>query len=118
MIPARGENYEIKLYKRIPNSAYEWEERPSQVFFGKPAGKIEIRKYRVQKGVISTSDSTYVICTNMPQEVKDGDKVVFMGKEWQVESVGYFFDENLVVNPRIMSEEHIALRCPKGLTLQ
>lgn len=118
MIPARGENYRMELFKRKPNSAYEWEDAPAAVFYGRPASKIEKRKYRIQKGVAGSTDSTYVLCTNLPKEIVDGDKIIFLGKEWQVESVGYFFDENLIVNPRIMSEEYIAERCPKGMTLQ
>ena len=118
MIPTRGENYRMELWKRKENSAYEWEDAPSLVFYGRPAGKVEKKRYRIQKGVEGSSDSVYVVCTNMPSEVKNGDKVHYMGKEWTVESVGYFFDENLVVNPRIMSDEYIAERCPKGMALQ
>ena len=118
MIPARGENYELKLWKRKENSAYEWEEAPALIFYGRPASKIERKKYRIQKGVLGATDSTYVVCTNLPETIKEGDRIDFLGKEWKVESVGYFFDENLIVNPRIMSDEYIAKRCPKGMTLQ
>ena len=118
MIPARGENYKMELWKLKENSAYEWEDAPSIIFFGRPAGKVEQRKYRVQKGVVGSTDSTYVVCTRLPEIVKEGDSIVFLGKKWKVESIGYFFDENLIVNPRIMSDEYIASRCPKGMTLQ
>ena len=118
MLPARAENYKIELYKLKENSAYEWEEAPRLTFYGRPAGKLETRKYRIQKGVVSGSNSIYVMATNLPALVSEGDKIVFLGKEWKVESVGYFFDENLIVNPRIMSDEYIAERCPKGMTLQ
>ena len=118
MVVSRGENYKMELYRLKDNSAYEWEEAPSVTFYGRPAGKIERRKYRVQKGVNSGTDSTYVVCSNLPDFVKEGDRIDFLGKQWKVESVGYFFDENMIVNPRIMSEEYIAQRCPKGMTLQ
>ena len=118
MLPVRAENYKLELYKLKENSAYEWEEAPRLTFYGRPAGKLEIRKYRIQKGVIGSTDSTYVLSTNLPADVREGDKIVFLGKEWKVESIGYFFDENLIVNARIMSDEYIANRCPKGMTLQ
>lgn len=118
MIAARGENYEMKLWKLKENSAFEWADAPSLIFYGRPAGKIERSKYRVQKGVVGGSDSCYVVCSNLPDEVKEGDRIDFIGKQWKVESIGYFMEENLIVNPRIMSNEYIAKRCPKGMTLQ
>lgn len=118
MIPARGENYEIKIYHLKENSPYEWEDAPFIICYVRPAGKLEIKKYRIQKGVNGGSDSTYLVCTNLPETVKEGDRVDYLGKQWKVESVGYFFDENLIVNPRIMTEEAIAKRCPKGMAIQ
>lgn len=118
MLVARGENYEMRLFKLKENSAFEWEEAPTITFYGRPAGKIERRKYRVQKGVVSGTDSTYVVCSNLPEFVKEGDRIDFLGKQWKVESIGYFFDENQIVNPRLFSDEYIAERCPKGVTLQ
>lgn len=118
MIPARGENYKCEVYKRKENSAYEWEDAPSIVFYGRPASKIEKRKYRIQKGVNGNSDSTMIYCSNLPFNLNPGDRVDFLGKQWKVESTGYYFDENLVVNPRILSDEYIQNRCPKGVSLQ
>lgn len=117
MIPVRGENYKLEFYRLKENSAYEWEDAPFCVCYGKPANQLEIKSYRVQKGVNNSSDATYLQVTNLPDNVKDGDRVTFMGKIWKVETVGYFFDSNLIVNPRIMNEEYIAKRCPKGVSI-
>lgn len=117
MIPSVGENYRIEIYKRISNTAYEWEKEPSLICYGKPATQVEIKKYRIQKGVNSSTDSNYVKCSNLPDIVKDGDQVIYLGKRWTIESVGYFYEENGIINARIMSDEYLAKRCPKGITI-
>lgn len=118
MIPVNDEKYELKLYAKIPNSPYKWEEAPSTIFKGRPASQVEVKKYRVQKGVNGNTDSVFLKCTNMPQEVSVGDKVSFLGKIWTVQSIGYYFDEARFVNAACLSEEAIIARCPKGLNLQ
>ena len=118
MIPARGERYRIEVYKRKANSAYEWEETPYCVFYGRPANQMEKRTYRIQKGVNGNSDSVFILSSNLNQELNLIDKVVFLGKEWKVESIGFYFDSNLIVNPNIMSDEYLIKRCPKGVALQ
>lgn len=118
MLPARGEQYEFKVYKRKENSSYEWEDNVAFTFRGRPANQIEKRNYRIQKGVNGNSDSVFCVCTNLPKEINIKDKVVFLGKEWTVESIGYYFDSNQIINPSVMSEEQIIARCPKGVNLQ
>ena len=117
MIPARGENYRIEIYKLKENTPFEWEEIPSLICYGRPASQVEVKSYRMQKGVNNSTDSTYLYCSNLPAVVKDGDRVRFLGKMWVVESVGYYFEENLVYNARFMSEDYIAKRCPKGISI-
>lgn len=118
MIVVRNEKYEYKVFKRKPNSPYEWEKEPVVTFRGRPASQLEIKQYRIQKGVNGGTDSVFVICSNLPSEIEEKDKVVFLGKEWTVASVGYYFDKNRIVNPALFSDEYIANRCPKGINLQ
>lgn len=118
MIPTNNEKYVFELYSRIPNSPYEYESKPSVIFKGRPASQVEIKTYRVQKGVNGNTDSTFVVATNLPKEIKPKDKVKFLGKIWTVNSCGYYFDQANFVNAGLMSEEQIIHRCPKGLNLQ
>lgn len=118
MIPTNNEHYELTLTKRNKNSPYTWEDAPKIRFKGRPASDVEKKNYRVQKGVNGNTDSTFVYATNLPEEVDIGDTVVFLGKEWVVLSVGYYFNASLFVNPSCLSEEQIVERCPKGLNLQ
>lgn len=117
MLVARGETYELKVYRRKPNSPYEWEDAPYCTFKGRPASQMEKKTYRIQKGVNGNSDSTFVISSNMP-DVKPEDKIIFLGKEWTVENTGYYFDSSLIVNASILSEEQIIDKCPKGVSLR
>lgn len=118
MIPARGETYYFEVRKRKENSAYEYEENVSFGFFGRPANQIEKKNYRIQKGVNGNTDSVFILSTNLPENIDIKDKVYFLGKEWTVESIGYYFESNRIVNARIMSDKQIADRCPKGINLQ
>lgn len=118
MIPTNDEKYELELYKRIKNSDYEWEKAPLLTFKGRPASQVEVKKYRVQKGVNGNTDSVFVKTTNLPNEVSVGDKVKFLGKIWSVQSIGYYFEEARLVNPSIFDEERLIERCPKGINLQ
>lgn len=118
MIVARGENYKLSAYRRKENSPYEWEDSPFVFFKGRPASKIEQSKYRVQKGANGNTDSTYVVASNLPESLKPGDKVEFLGKEWEVESTGYFLEDSRLVNASLFSEEYIIKRCPKGVALK
>lgn len=118
MLTARGELYKFEVFKRKENSAYEWEENVAFTFYGRPANQMEKRNYRVQKGVNGNQDSIYCLCSNLPEEITPKDKVVFLGKEWTIESIGYYFDSNRIVNPSVLTEEQIIAKCPKGINLQ
>lgn len=117
-IVTNDERYDLKLYKRDPNSPYTYEDAPSIIFKGRPASQAEVKTYRIQKGVNGNSDSIFIKASNLPTEVKPEDQIAFLGKKWIVKSVGYYFDQNLIINPACMSEEQIINRCPKGLNLQ
>ena len=118
MITTNNEKYPLTLYKRVPNSSYEWENAPTCRFRGRPASQKEIKTFRLQQGVNGNSDSQFVVCSNLPNDVKPQDKVVYLGKEWTVMSVGYYFDEARFVNAGIFNDAYIEKRCPKGLNLQ
>ena len=118
MIVTNNERYTCKLKKRLPNSAYEWEKEYSRTFKARPANQMEKKQYRIQQGVNGGSDSQFIVCSNLPDNIKDGDKVAYLGKEWTVMSVGYYFDESRFVNAGLFSDEYIQSRCPKGINLQ
>lgn len=118
MLVTNNERITLILYKRLPNSDYEWEKVPSCKFKGRPASQKEIKTYRVQQGVNGNTDSQFVFASNLPDIIKPQDKVFYLGKEWTVMSVGYYFDEARFVNAGIFNDEYIEKRCPKGLNLQ
>ena len=112
-----NEKHIFKLYPRKPNSSYEWEDKPSIIFRGRPAGQVEQKQYRVQKGVNGNTDSLFIICSNLPKDVKVGDRIVYLSKEWTVNSVGYYFDEARFISPAIMNDLYIISKCPKGINI-
>lgn len=114
-IIVQGATFSTKLYSRKKNS-FEWEETPIE-FFSKPANNIEKKEYRITQGVQGSSDSIYLMTGNLPQDIKIGDHVEFIGKVWTISSIGYYFDSARLVNARIFDETYIIARCPKGITL-
>ena len=117
MIVVNNEKYRFILYKREKNTPYEWQNVATLQFRGRPAGQFEKKQYRVQQGVNGGTDSIFIICSNLPSEVKIGDKITFLGKEWMVNSVGYYFDEAWFVNPSILTDDYIQRKCPKGINI-
>jgi len=113
-----NETYEIKLFKRLPNSAYGYETNASSIFYGRPANTVEKKSYRLQKGVNTQNTSTMVFCSNLPDNINDGDKVQFLGRTWTVMSIGYYLIDNRIVNANCFSEEYLISQCPKGLSLE
>lgn len=118
MITVGNERFTYKVKKRVPNTPYTWEENVSVIFRGRPANQMEKKRYRVQQGVNGNTDSIFVISSNLPKELQVNDKVIFLGKEWQIMSIGYYFDESRLVNAGVFSDEYIQARCPKGINLQ
>lgn len=113
-----NERYTFELIKREENSPYVWSNTVSLRFKGRPAGQFEKKQYRIQKGVNGGTDSVFIICSNLPEEVKVGDKIKFLGKEWMINSIGYYFDETRLINPSLMNDEYIQNKCPKGINIE
>lgn len=117
MIVVNDEQYEFELYPRVQNSAFVREDHPSVYFKGRPANDLEKKSYRIQAGVQGGTDSVYIICSNLPASVEISDQIKYLGKIWTVVSVGYYFRNSNITNPRLMSDEYLAKQCPKGIVI-
>ena len=118
MIVTRGENYPIKRFPRVKDSPYEFSPTPDLIFYGRPANNLEKKTYRLQQGVNANNYSVFVLCSNLPQDIKPQDKIEFMGKEWTIISIGYYFDSSRITNAKIFSNEYLEKRAPKGVVLE
>ena len=112
-----NETYDFELIPRKENSPYEYDYEHTTHFKGRPADKEEKSSYRLQVGVNVNNDSLYIFVTNLPEEIKPGDKIRYLGKTETVESIGYYYELNGIVNASLFSDEYIIARCPKGLTI-
>lgn len=119
MIPTNDETYILEVYKRKENTPYEYEDYPYLVFKGRPANNLERKKYRIQKGVNGNTDSVFIFSSNLNADIINaGDRVVYLGKVWEVQSVGYYLDSSYIINGQLFSNDYIASRSPKGVALQ
>lgn len=109
------DTFEIVVYKRIGNS-YEFEQSPCYCR-ASVVGQSQIKLFRLQQGVKANDHSIYLELSNCPFDIPLGSKVLFNGEEHTVQSVGYFLEQNGIVNNGLFSDEYIKLRCPKGIAL-
>ena len=112
-----NETYDFVVIPRVKNSAYEYDASKKITFKGRPANTQEKSKYRLQLGVNTQADSVYIYATNLPDDIKPGDKVKYLGMTQVVESVGYYYDASGIVNAGIFNPEYVVAKCPKGITL-
>lgn len=112
-----NETHELLLIPRLNNSAYEMDKTKQISFRGKIAGTLEKKAYRLLTGVNTSTDSIFIMSSSLPDEIKDGDMCYFLGKKWTVESVGYYYDQTLIINASLFDPEYIIAKCPKGITL-
>ena len=112
-----NETYDFCVIPVKKNSAYENDKDSTFTFKGRPANTQEKKKYRLQQGVNISNNSVYIFATNLPNEIKPGDRIKYLGQMQVVESVGYYYDLSFVVNANLFNDEYIIAQCPKGLTL-
>ena len=113
------ETYDLRLFKRTRvNNSYTYPAESSLTFKGRPANRMEIKIFRVVKGVNGSNNSITIFCSNLPNEVEVEDRVEFLGKIMLVKNIGMFFNDNEIVNAGIFSKEYLEMRCPKGITLE
>lgn len=117
MITVNNEIYDFAKITRVENSPYEYEDVEIH-FRGRPANRGELRNYRVQAGINGNTESLFIISSNLPDGVKVGDFIKYLGKVYTVQSVGYYYDESRLFNAKVMSDEYIIARCPKGINIQ
>ena len=119
LIPSQDETLTFQIFKRLPNSAYEYETTPSITFRGKVANDYEKNHYRIQSGVNGNQDSLFIYSSNLPiKDLKVGDMVLVMGEKRYIQSIGYYFSQNRLVNYSLFNEQHIMDKSPKGLNVQ
>ncbi len=111
-------NNENHILSFCPVLDNKWDFDENAITFrGRPASNYEKKTYNIQKGVKVRSDSLFIYSTNLPENIKADDKVMYLGKIWTVESVGYYLDQNKIIDASIFNEEYIAANSPKGITL-
>ena len=113
---SRNETYKAIVYKRLENSnAYE--EAPSFEFNCRVANDFDKNTFVPTNGLYTESSGVLLYASDIPFEINIHDKIVFLGKEHLVESVGYYLRKNRLVNASISSDDKILEESPKGVQL-
>lgn len=111
-----NETYTFKTGKMKTNS-FELDENTIIEFKGRPASTYEQKRYNVMKGVVNNKNTIYIYATNLPEEIKVDDKVEYMGSIKTVSSVGYYLDQNKIIDGGIFDPDYVKAISPKGITL-
>ena len=114
---AKGEHYVAEVHKHLDNSPFQYEQQISFSFRCKVASSAESKRYSVTKGLEAKKDGLMLYATNLDGSIEPSDHVVFRGKTWLVESVGYYEDESRFVNGSVMSDKKLIEKLPKGVVL-
>lgn len=115
LIPSR-DTLQVTFWHAIKNSSFEYEQQPHYAK-ASVVGQKQEKTYRIEQGVQTKDDSTYLKITNLQEDIQVGDRVLFMGEYKTVQSVGYFFDESLMSSFAMFNEEYIKARSPKGIAI-
>jgi len=110
-----GNEYVAKLYKRVPNSV-DYETMCID-FKCRPLATHEKGNIQVISGTLTQNRAITIYAQYIPTEIKSSDKVVFMGKEYLVESVGYSLDDFRAFGSKVLSPEKIISDVPKVIRL-
>ena len=114
---AKGELYVAEVHKHLSNSPFQYAQETSFSFRCKVASSAESKRYTVTKGLEAKKDGTMLYATNLEGDIEPSDHVVFRGKTWLVESVGYYEDESRLVDGSSMSAGKLISKLPKGVVL-
>lgn len=112
-----GETLELEVVRRKENSPYEYSNVSIGTFKGKVAGTKETKSYHITSGVNGNIGSMFLICSNLPTDIKVGDIVKVMGESKVVNSVGYYCEKTNIINNSLFSNEYLIAKCPKGLNI-
>lgn len=114
---AKGELYVAEVHKHLSNSPFEYAQETSFTFRCKVASSAESKRYTVTKGLEAKKEGMMLYATNLEGELDPSDHVVFRGKTWLVESVGYYEDDSRFVDGSHMSVGKLIGKLPKGVVL-
>lgn len=110
-----GNTYTAQLFKRIENGVGF--EADYIEFKCKPMGSHEKGNTQVISGTLTQNRALTIYAQHIPTEIKSSDRVIFMGKEYLVESVSYSLDDLRVFGNQVLSPEKIISDVPKIIRL-
>lgn len=114
---AKGELYTAEVHKHVDNTPFQYAQEASFTFRCRVASSAESKRYTVTKGLEAKKDGIMLYATNLEGNIEPSDRIIFRGKTWLVESVGYYEDESRFVDGSHMSVGKLTSKLPKGVVL-
>lgn len=107
--------YDILIYHRLDNSS-EYSSIPTKARV-RIANNLEINKYQALSGAITKLQGVFLYAQEFPKELKNDDRVVFLNREYLVESVGVYLNESNLIGQHRFSTDYIIKKSPKGIKI-
>lgn len=118
MIQRANENLIATAYSREGNSVANYSEVPLCKFKCRVAESYEENSYQPIAGVFLNENHLTLYASRLEEKIKVGDKVVVLGQEHIVESIGYFISQSNQLHAYDLKPEELFKRSPKGIVLR
>lgn len=115
--PRFGNFFTAIIYHRIKNS-HEYNMANPITFQCRIANQKELEHFYPLRGlnVHKTSIGLYTQ-DNILDLIEDDDKIVFMGQEYLIDSVGIYLQQSRMINQRNFNDSHVIENSPKGIRI-
>lgn len=125
MTPDKTKQYIIETSGDYEGKIYIWNGRnfvkisddKGIRFDVRPAGNSEKRTFQPVSGILSEAVGIYLYTQDLPSEIAPHDMVVFLGKQYMVESVGYFMEDLRILGAKRFADTTLIEKFPKGIKI-
>ena len=115
--PRFGNFFTATLYHRVKNS-HEYDTEHPVTFECRTASEKELEHFYPLRGLnVHKTGLTLYTQHDILDVIEDDDKLVFMGQEYLIDSVGIYLSQSRMVNQRMFNDSHVIENSPKGIRI-
>ncbi|MCK9576410.1 MAG: hypothetical protein M0R51_10855 [Clostridia bacterium] len=125
LVPSKTAQYIIETSGDFEGKIYSWDGRKyvkisddvGIKFDVRPVGNSEKRTFQPISGILSEAVGIYLYTQDLPSEIAPHDTVVYLGKYYMVESVGYYAEDLRILGAKRFPDDKLIEKFPKGIKI-
>jgi len=125
MTPDKTKQYIIETSGDFEGKIYTWNGRnfikisddKGIRFDVRPAGSSEKRTFQPISGMLTEAVGIYLYTQDLTSEIAPHDTIVYLGKHYMVESVGYFVEDLRILGAKRFADKVLIEKFPKGIKI-